>query len=395
MSAARRHRSLSPATYTSPRVSRGIVVPAVVVQDRVMSETFLIYGANGYTGELITRYAVELGLRPIIAGRRSDAIESLGKRHGLESRVFSLDESDLVDSALADVDAVLHCAGPFSLTSRPMVEACLRNRKHYTDITGEIAVFETLARLDTRAREADIMIMPGVGFDVVPSDCLARHLADRLPTATHLSLAFYGIGRLSHGTQATMTMNVGQGGAIRRDGKITRVPAAWKTREIDFGGPVRTGSGSDRGSSYKTAVTIPWGDVATAFYTTGIPNIEIYTVVPRRQLRLIRLSRYLGWLLATGPVQHYLQKQIPAGGPSDDERAKGKTLLWGEASDANGDRVESRMSAPEGYTTTAVTALNIMSKILKGNFKSGFQTPARAYGADLILEADGVMRFDG
>ena len=160
------------------------------------------------------------------------------------------------------------------------------------------------------------------------------------------------------------------------------MPAAWKTREIDFGEVKRLG------------VTIPWGDVATAYYSTGIPNIEVYTVVPPKQLKLIKLSRYLGWLLATKPAQDYLQKQIPAGGPSDEERAKGKTLLWGQAEDANGNRVESHMTAPEGYTTTALTALNIMQKILDGNFTPGFQTPAKAYGADLILEIDGVTRAD-
>ena len=347
-----------------------------------MPKTFLIYGANGYTGELITRYAVERGMRPILAGRNAIAIESLAKKNHLEYRIFSLDETARMDAALKEVDAVMHCAGPFSLTSRPMVEACLRNKKHYTDITGEIAVFESIARLDKQAQDAGIMIMPGVGFDVVPTDCLARHLKDRLPTATHLTLAFYGVGRLSHGTQATMTMNVGQGGAIRKDGKITRVPSAWKTRAIDFGDVTKLG------------VTIPWGDVATAYYSTGIPNIEVYTVVPAKQLKLIKLSRYLGWLLATARIQQRLQKQIPAGGPSDEERSQGKTLLWGEASDPNGNRVESRMTAPEGYTTTALTALNIMCKILGGNFTSGFQTPAKAYGADMILEIEGVTRQD-
>src|SRR6185436_12676748 len=227
-----------------------------------MAGTFLIYGANGYTGELITRYAVERGMKPILAGRNAVKIEELAKKDHLDYRIFSLDETTRMDAALQEVDVVLHCAGPFSLTSRPMVEACLRNRKHYTDITGEISVFETMAALDKKAQDAGIMLMPGVGFDVVPSDCLARHLKDRLPTASHLSLAFYGMGRLSHGTQATMTMNVGKGGAIRKDGKITSVPAAWKTGEIDFGEVTKTG------------VTIPWGDVATAFYSTGIPNIE-------------------------------------------------------------------------------------------------------------------------
>jgi len=347
-----------------------------------MKNTFLIYGANGYTGELITRYAVKQGLKPILAGRNVIKVEELAKKHHLEYRVFSLDETDSLDAALNEVKTVLHCAGPFSLTSQLMVEACLRTKTHYTDITGEIAVFEAIAARDKAAKDAGIMIMPGVGFDVVPSDCLARHLKDRLPSATHLSLAFYGMGRLSHGTQATMTMNVGKGGAIRKDSKITSVPAAWKTREIDFG------------EVTKEAVTIPWGDVATAYYSTGIPNIEVFTVVPPSNLKMLKLSRYLGWLLATKPLQDHLQKQIPAGGPSDEERVKGRTLLWGEASDLNGNRVVSQLQGPEGYTLTALAALNITRKILDGNFTPGFQTPAKAYGADLVLQIDGVSRRD-
>ncbi len=343
---------------------------------------FLIYGANGYTGELITRYAVERGMKPVLGGRNAAAVGELAARNGLEYRVFSLDDREKVDAALQEVEMVLHCAGPFSITSRAMVEACLRNKKHYTDITGEIAVFEACARVDERAKAAGIMVMPGVGFDVVPSDCLARHLKDRLPSATHLSLAFYGMGRISHGTQATMTMNVGAGGAIRKDGVITPVPAAWKTREIDFGEVTKTG------------VTIPWGDVSTAYYSTGIPNIEVYTVIPPKNLTMLKLSRYLGWLLATKPFQDYLQKQIPSGGPSDEERAKGRTLLWGEARDLNGNRVESLMQGPEGYTLTALAALNIAQKILDGNFTPGCQTPAKAYGADLVLEIEGVTRQD-
>ena len=347
-----------------------------------MANTFLIYGANGYTGELITRFAAERGLKPILAGRNEAKISELAAKYGFEYRVFSLDETAKLDAALNEVDMVLHCAGPFSITSLPMVKACLRNKKHYTDITGEISVFETCAAMDEKAQDAGVMVMPGVGFDVVPSDCLAKHLKDRLPNATHLSLAFYGMGRISHGTQATMTMNVGKGGAIRKDGKITSVPAAWKTREIDFG------------EVKKTGVTIPWGDVSTAFYSTGIPNIEVFTVVPPSSLKMMKMSRYLGWLLATGPVQSYLQKKIPAGGPSDAEREKGRTLLWGEARDANGNKVESRLQGPEGYTLTANTALNIAEKILAGNFTPGYQTPAKAYGADLILDIEGTSRQD-
>lgn len=347
-----------------------------------MTNTFLIYGANGYTGELITRYAAERGLKPILAGRNEAKVSELAGKYGFEYRVFSLDDTAKLDAALQEVEMVLHCAGPFSITSLPMVKACLRNKKHYTDITGEISVFETCAAMDKQAVDAGVMVMPGVGFDVVPSDCLAMHIKNRLPSATHLSLAFYGMGRISHGTQATMTMNVGRGGAIRKDGKITAVPAAWKTREIDFGGVTKTG------------VTIPWGDVSTAFYSTGIPNIEVFTVVPKGAFKAMKMSRYLGWLLATRPVQKYLQSKIPPGGPSDAEREKGKTLMWGEARDADGNRVEARQQGPEGYTVTALAALNISEKIMSGNFTPGFQTPAKAYGAELILEIDGVERQD-
>ena len=343
---------------------------------------FLIYGANGYTGELIAREAARRGMKPILSGRSQTKVEPLAKELNLTCRTFSLEDKKSLEYTLKEVDFVIHCAGPFSLTSAKMVEACLRLGKHYLDITGEISVFEAMARRGEEAKKSEAMIMPGVGFDVVPSDCLALHLKNQLPSATNLTLAFYGLGGISHGTQATMTMNIGNGGAIRRDGEIQRVPAAYKTREINFG------------EFSKTAVTIPWGDVATAFYSTGIPNIEVYTVLPEANLKLLKLSRYIGWLLKTKPVQNYLQKQIPTGGPNAEERAKGKTYLWGEASDEQGNRIEARLVCPEGYTTTVLTALKIAEKILDGNFCAGFQTPAKCYGANLILEIEGTKRTE-
>ncbi len=321
-------------------------------------------------------------MKPILAGRNREKVESLAKQYGLDYRIFALEDPEQLDSALREGDFVLHCAGPFSITSKPMVEACLRTGRHYLDITGEIAVFEAMAKLDEKAKSAQVMIMSGVGFDVVPSDCLAKHLKNRLPSATNLTLAFSGLGGISHGTQATMTMNIGKGGAIRRNGEIISVPAAYKIREIDFG------------EFKKIGVTIPWGDVSTAYYSTEIPNIEVYTIVPADRLKLLKLSRYLGWLLATKPLQNYLQSKIPPGGPSDEARKNGKTILWGEASDDTGNRVEARQQGLEGYTLTALAALKIAEKILAGNFCAGFQTPAKCYGADLILEIEGSARQD-
>lgn len=347
-----------------------------------MSNEFLIYGANGYTGELIAREAVKRGMKPILGGRSQQKLEPLAKELGLICRTFALEDNTSLDYTLKEVDFVIHCAGPFSSTSEQMVEGCLRMGKHYLDITGELSVFEAMAARDSQAKQAETMIMPGVGFDVVPSDCLAKHLKKRLPDAVDLELAFYGLGRISHGTQSTMTMNIGNGGAIRKDGIITSVPAAYETKEIDFGEVKRK------------SVTIPWGDVSTAFYSTGIPNIKVFTVVPDSQITLLKLSRYMGWLLTTGPVQSILQSQIPEGGPDENEREKGKTLMWGKATDAKGISIETRQQGPEGYKFTILTALNIAEKILQDNFKVGFQTPAQCYGSDLVLEIEGVSRQD-
>lgn len=349
-----------------------------------MTTNFLLYGANGYTGTLITRLAVERGLKPLLAGRDREKISQLASELGLEHRAFALDDAAALDAALQESAAVLHCAGPFSHTSKLMADACLRTKTHYLDITGEIVVFESLAARDAEARAAGVMLLPGVGFDVVPSDCLATHLKRRLPSATRLTLAIQGLGRISHGTATTMVENIHRGGLVRRDGKLTPVPTAWKTRLVDFGqGPVK-------------ATTIPWGDVSTAFHSTGIPNIEVYAALPNAVRRMMKLSRPFKRLLSSQLVQRFLKKRIKAqpAGPSEQERLRGSSFVWGEVTDEAGQAKSSRLQGPEGYSLTAMTALAIVERVLKGDAPVGFQTPSRAYGADLILEIEGVKRED-
>jgi len=347
--------------------------------------TFLLYGANGYTGRLIAREAVVRGLRPVLAGRNAEAVSALARELGLEYRIFSLDRHDATPPInLGGVQAVLHCAGPFMHTAGPMVDACLEARVHYLDITGEISVFEGLAARDTEAMAAGVLLLPGVGFDVVPSDCLAAHLHRRLPTAKRLTLAFQGIGHVSRGTATTIVENLHRGGVVRRGGVLTSVPTAWRTRYIDFGqGPTLT-------------VTIPWGDVSTAYRSTGIGDIEVYGAVSRRQLRLMRLGRLFGWALRTSLVQNLLKRRIQAGspGPSDEERARGRTYLRGEVEDGQGRRAVARLNGPEGYTFTVRTALAAVTRVLSRDAPPGYQTPSLAYGPDFVLEIPGVERVD-
>lgn len=344
----------------------------------------LIYGSYGYTGELIVERCLALGLRPALAGRSEERLRAQAADTGLSWRTFSLENPVVAAEALHGVRAVLHCAGPFSRTASPMAEACLRARAHYLDITGEIDVFEHMAGRDAEAKAKGVMLMPGCGFDVVPTDCLAAHLRTRLPGAARLTLGFSGSGRPSQGTAKTMAEQMPRGGMIRKDGRLTPVPAAWKTRRIDFGrGP-------------ETAITIPWGDVSTAYHTTGIPDIEVYMAAPAGMRMAARLSRHFSGLLARPGVQDFFRRRIEAGppGPSPERRSRGNSLIWGEAESPEGARAVSRMRTPEGYTLTALTATAIAQRALAGDAPPGFQTPAGAYGKDFILEFDGVTRKD-
>jgi short subunit dehydrogenase-like uncharacterized protein len=347
--------------------------------------TWIIYGVNGYTGELIAREAARRGLKPILAGRNRTAVEALAVELGCESRVFRLDDPKAIETGLNDCALVLHCAGPFSRTAKPMIDACLLTHTNYLDITGEIAVFEMAAAYDAVAKMAHIMLLPGVGFDVVPTDCLAAHLKSQLPAATHLALAFRGLGIMSRGTTLTGLEGMSTGGTVRRDGKLIPVPTAWKTRHIDFGngrGPVAT-------------VTLPWGDVATAYYTTGIPNIEVYMAFKPWPRRFIKLSRYFHWLLGSAPMQSYFRAQVKLmpRGATPEQRAGSTSYVWGEVRDDSGRVVTARLTTPDGYTLTVLTALAIVEQALGGRHPIGFQTPAKAYGADFIFTIPGVARL--
>jgi short subunit dehydrogenase-like uncharacterized protein len=349
-----------------------------------MAKTFLIYGAYGYTGELIAEEAKKRGHQPLLAGRNREPLEKLASRLGLPFRVVDLGDERALAQVLGEVDCVVHSAGPFSRTAQPMVNACLKSGKHYLDITGEIAVFEACHARGEEARAAGVMLLPGVGFDVVPSDCLAAHVKRRLPEARKLTLAFVSGGSTSRGTTLTMIENLHAGGAVRKDGKIVEVPQGWKTRSFDFG----------RGPT--VAMTIPWGDVSTAYHSTGIPDIEVYAVMPGPVRAASKLMPVLRPVLASGPVQKLLKNRVKAGppGPTPEQRARTRAALIAEAEDASGRKVASRLHTPEGYTLTARTAVLAAERVLKGEAKPGFQTPSLAFGADFALEAEGVSRED-
>jgi short subunit dehydrogenase-like uncharacterized protein len=335
---------------------------------------WLLYGANGYSGELIARAAVAAGLRPVLAGRARAPLEALARELGLESRIAAVDAPAELGAALAGVSLVLNCAGPFSATARPMLAACLTARAHYLDITGELAVFEHAASLDAAAKAAGVVLCPGVGFDVVPTDCVALALAEALPGATELALGFDNASPVSRGTARTMVEGLGQGGAVRRDGRIVRVPLGYKARRIDFGG------------GEKLAMTIPWGDVSTAYRTTGFGNVEVYVPISPRRLAQLRRLNYLRWALRLGVVQRLLKSRVDAApaGPDAALRERTPTYVWGEARAPDGRVRTARVRTANGYTVTAYAPLGVITRLLAGGAAPGVATPARLLGARYV-----------
>ncbi|MGC9957756.1 saccharopine dehydrogenase family protein [Roseiarcus sp.] len=348
-----------------------------------MSPKLLVYGATGFVGGHIARTAAGSGLPTILAGRDPAKLDSLAAALGVERRAFGLADAGATARALKGATVVLNCAGPFKRTAGPLAGACLSARIPYLDITGEIPVFEALQAKDAEAKARGVMLLPGVGFDVAATDCLALHLKRRLPSATRLRLAFQSIGPagLPPGTQRTAIELMNYGDRVRRNGRLVR-PHQRSAISVDFGaGPVE-------------AAPIPWGDTFTAFFSTGIPNIEVYIAAPPPLRRQLAFARAIAPAVEWGPVRNLLLMGVRPG-PIPALRAKTSTHVWGEVADEEGRSATARLHGPEaGVEWTTAAALGAARKALNGLAPAGYQTPASAYGPDFVLEAEGVTRED-
>lgn len=340
-----------------------------------MTDRWLLYGANGYTGELIAREAVARGMKPVLAGRSKEKIEKLAAELDCPSAVFSLDDHTALVCALNGMIAVVHCAGPFSQTARSMMQGCLATHVHYLDITGEIDVFELAHSVDDKAHRSGVVLCPGVGFDVVPTDSIAAKLKQALPDATHLALGFQSGAGMSKGTAKTAIESLGSG-RIRRDGRIVEVPFATHTRRIDFG------------AGERLAVGIPWGDVSTAYYTTGIPNIEVFTATSQRQLASMRRMHGLvrgRWLEAI--AKRLVDRRLKP--PDRSQRDSNPSFIWGEARNAEGRTKTARLKTANGYSLTVASSLGILATLLANPRMSGFATPSELVGPDFVTTLPG------
>ncbi|MDQ2842987.1 MAG: saccharopine dehydrogenase NADP-binding domain-containing protein [Acidobacteriota bacterium] len=343
----------------------------------------LLYGAYGYTGRLTAELAASKGFDLVLAGRDKNALGRLGRRLRFETRVVGLTNATELAAALQDIACVIHMAGPFAMTATPMLNACLATRTNYIDITGEIAVFEAMWSRKEEIRQSGTTVIPGAGFDVIPTDCLARYVASKCDHPASLAIAVRALQSVSQGTLRTAIQQVSRPVLCRRDAAIVAVNGE-PTRELHLG------------SRMEPYVPVSWGDVATAFYSTGVRNITVYI----RRTKLLRAANFLAKLF--GPILRSKRGQrvlaaivrmFPEG-PSLSKRRAQKAMVWAESSDLSGKSFRASLFTPGAYDFAANSALEVASRIDSLPAPLGLVTPSQAFGADFVLSLPGCSRQD-
>jgi short subunit dehydrogenase-like uncharacterized protein len=339
----------------------------------------LLYGSNGYTARLLLPRLLEHGIEVVLAGRTGAAVERLGAEYGFPARAFDLREPGRIDRSLGDVSLVLNAAGPFCDTAPPLIDACLRRRVDYLDLSGEVDSIAYAASAGPMASDLGVMLLPAIGFDVAASDCLAVHLSRKLPTARSLVLGISPSNLLSRGSAITMARNAGSFVRVRRSGALQSLQWHTGIRRLDFG------------EGDRSAVAVTWGDLVTAFHSTHIPDIEVYFEATPLWLCGITANQLAAPLWrACRPLLEEMARTMRAG-PTETDRARERCIVVAEVRD--GDRCErARLLTGEAYAFTADVAVRVVAEVLGGKRCSGFTTPASLLGPDFVLHIAGVRR---
>jgi short subunit dehydrogenase-like uncharacterized protein len=345
---------------------------------------WMIYGAYGYTGELVAEEAVRCGHRPVLAGRSREKLVPVAERLGLDWVTVRLDNPRALTAALSHVALVFHAAGPFTFTSEPMIQACLAAGTNYLDVTGELPVFRNTFSHDQGAIQAGIALISGAGFDVISTDCMADYVARQVPNATELEIAVAALDRASPGTMKTMLEMLPQGVWRRVDGDL--VPWHWGKGVK----AVRFLHGQRR------AIPVPWGDLETCFQTTSVPNITTYLALHQNAIRLLRWTMPVTRrLLRLKPLRRALQKLMAktVRGPDAETRHTARSYVWARAADGNRNETQAWLETVEVYQFTALAGIRCVERVIQEG-PVGALTPALAFGADFVLEIEGTRRFD-
>lgn len=332
----------------------------------MMKDKILVYGASGYVGKLFAEQVRTEGLPIVLSARKPFAAD-------FPVRIFSLNDRDEILKNIADVKLLINLAGPFASTNCALIEACIKNGSHYIDIAGEASELATAYQYNNSAKNAGIMLMPGAGFGVAPTD-IAAHLAkEKLPDATHLIIAYITIGNASRGTLKTVLTNINKEGVLLRNGIYEKAMPAF--RQFVF---------ATKNKKHKLVYN-PWrGDLFSAKMSTGIQNIQTYSNFPGFVVQMMQ-GKML-WLRDL--ILKRFIKFLPEG-PSHKQLKKGKTICYAEVTNQQNNKAMSTITGPEAYLFTAQILLAITQRIMRDDFAAGYQTPS-LYGRELMYEIEGV-----
>jgi short subunit dehydrogenase-like uncharacterized protein len=308
----------------------------------------MIYGATGYTGRMAAQHAAAAGTPLVLAGRNEAALLPLAASLGVDYRAFSLDDQAAIDRSLDGVGALLNCAGPFAATADVLMRSAVRNGVHYLDVAAELDGYRLAETLDAAATAAGVMLLPGSGGSVAMLGCLAGHAVARTHRPSTISVALHVAGGLSRGSAVSAMGSVTAATLARADGVLVAASGG-AIRPFDFGkGPVDC-----------FQVTLP--DLITIWRATGIPDIATFVHVTG--------AGFPQGDLATLPD-----------GPDEQERLANRYRAVVEVTGADGTIVRSVLDTVNGYTFTALAAAEAGRRVLAGEHRPGFQTPAALFG---------------
>ena len=348
----------------------------------MQNKTWMLYGCTGYSGKLIAQEAHRRGLKPILAGRYASNTKTLAYELGLPYRVFDLSDPLKIKEGIENCFMLFNAAGPFSATGIAMLKACISTKTHYLSLAGDVPILQELHEYHGRAQKADIVLGVGLGFDVIPTDCIAAVLKEAMPDATHLTLGFDGMKTMSAGSTKEFLESLAEPFWARRNGKL--VPFKMQSKKQRFG------------DEEKLAMTLVWGDAVSAFYSTGIPNIDIYVPASRTVVAVMRALYILRPLFQSPVVRHWLNNLIDkwVDGPTDWARRSGVTNLFGEVQNSQGKRERVTLKTASEYELTYLGALHDIEHVLKHTPPGGYYTPSQLLGARATEEIDGSTKIE-
>ena len=375
-------------TLPEPAPSKPPAPISAAVLDRLPQDRkgqVLIYGAYGFTGAGISKLASEYGITPVLAGRNESKLKPLAESLGYDYVVLSLENNhDNLVKVLKHFEIVLHIAGPYTFTGEPMLDAVVEAGTHYVDLTGENHVIQQQLDRHEEFKAANIMVMPSVGYDVVPTDCLNVYVADQVDNPTNLTMVINGNYTAAEGASASRgTMKsglevMGRPLLMRQKGEMVEVSALKVIHRVEDG-------------QEQTLVQIPWADMMTSYVSTGVPTIEVFQLrqgeLPGWLPRVAQSDfgrRILGWLI---------DKFAPEGPPPGALETR-QTRIVSTATNDAGESASAAMITPEPYLLTFHSTLIVAKRVIDGHWESGFQTVGKVYGPDLVLEVPGVSRMD-